>query len=386
MINIGIDATNITSGGGLNHLSGILNHADPVIHNFNKIFVWGSRSTLNKIIEKDCVIKRTCKQLQKNIIFRTYWQLMNLGDEVLKEKNDILFVPGGSFVTSFRPVVTMNQNLLPFDLSELKRYGFSKFAFKLMLLYMSQTYSFRKASGVIYLTEYAKTIVYSKSGNITGMSSIVPHGIESRFFREPRKQRDISTYCEKKKFRIIYISPLEPYKHHENVVQAVSKLKHKGYPVILDMYGYPSRSFVRKRLDKVMLQYDPDREFIEYHDFISYSEVHEKYLQSDVAIFASSCESFGQILLEGMASGLPTVCSDMSSMSEILGEYGVYFNPLDPISIANSLQKMIDSVEERTRCSWGGYKLSQNYSWGKCANQTFSFLNEVVEKYRNDNI
>jgi glycosyltransferase involved in cell wall biosynthesis len=386
MINIGIDATNITSGGGLNHLVEILRNSDPRIHKFEKIVVWGSHSTLNNIIDKDWIIKRTFKDLDKNIFFRAYWQWKHLGNEVLKERSDILFVPGGSFVTSYRPVVTMNQNILPFETRELLRYGFSFFLLKLLFLRMSQTYSVCKANGVIFLSKYAKNIVYLKSNNIKGKFAIISHGINSRFFREPSMQRNILTYSKQYPFRLIYISPLEPYKHHKNVVEAVSMLRSNGYPIVLDMYGYPSRSFVKKNLDQVMLLYDPDRSFINYHGVIDHGKIQEEYFRSDVAIFASSCESFGQILLEGMASGLPTSCSDMSAMQEILRENGIYFNPLDPISIKNSLQEMIESVEERTRCSCGGYKLSLNYSWVKCANLTFSFLSEVANKYRNENI
>jgi len=87
-----------------------------------------------------------------------------------------------------------------------------------------------------------------------------------------------------------------------------------------------------------------------------------------------------------MPAGLPIVSSNMLPMSEILGDNSLYFDPLDPISIKNSLQEMIESVEERTKCSNGAYKLSRNYSWGKCVNHTFYFLSEVNDKYRNGTI
>jgi hypothetical protein len=42
------------------------------------------------------------------------------------------------------------------------------------------------------------------------------------------------------------------------------------------------------------------------------------YMNSDIAVFASNCESLGQILIEGMAPSLPTACSDMSAMPEYI--------------------------------------------------------------------
>ena len=378
MINIGIDATNITSGGGLNHLVEILRHSDPRIHKFEKIVVWGSHSTLNNIIDKDWIIKRTFKDLDKNIFFRAYWQWKHLGNEVLKERSDILFVPGGSFVTSYRPVVTMNQNILPFETRELLRYGFSFFVLKLLFLRMSQTYSVCKANGVIFLSKYAKNIVYLKSNNIKGKFAIISHGINSRFFREPSMQRNILTYSKQYPFRLIYISPLEPYKHHKNVVEAVSMLRSNGYPIVLDMYGYPSRSFVKKNLDQVMLLYDPDRSFLNYHGVIDHGKIQEEYFRSDVAIFASSCENMPNILIETMAAGLPIACSNRGPMPEVLGDSGLYFNPESVNEIYNALEMYINNPKIRAEKASASFHDVQKYSWALCTEETFSFLESIV--------
>jgi len=47
-----------------------------------------------------------------------------LSHAACKEGCDLLFVPGGSYVGNYHPmVVTMNQNLLPFVKTELQRFG-----------------------------------------------------------------------------------------------------------------------------------------------------------------------------------------------------------------------------------------------------------------------
>ena len=46
---IGIDASNIRAGGGLNHLIQILNHFNKNIFNIQKIFVWSTKKTIKKI-------------------------------------------------------------------------------------------------------------------------------------------------------------------------------------------------------------------------------------------------------------------------------------------------------------------------------------------------
>jgi glycosyltransferase involved in cell wall biosynthesis len=383
---IGIDASNLRSGGGLVHLIEVLRNADPIRNNFFQIVVWGCRSTLDAICEKKWITKKHDIILESGYIKRLFWQWIYLGKLAKHEKCSILFIPGGSFFTDFRPIVTMSQNMLPFNLGEIKRYGLSLFTFKLLVLRLIQSYSFSKANGVIFLNKYAKDIILPVTKDVNSSTTIVPHGIDDQFFCEPRKQIKINNYSTENPFKLIYISPLEPYKHHDNVVKAVSMLRKKGFPLILDMYGFPSRSFIENRLSKLIKEQDPGSIFLEYHGTINHELIFEKYNRADAAIFASSCENLPITLLESMASGLPIVSSNMLPMSEILGDNGLYFDPLDPISIKNSLQEMIESVEERTKCSNGAYKLSRNYSWVKCANHTFYFLSEVNDKYRNGTI
>jgi len=379
---IGIDASNIRSGGGVVHLVELLHTSNPDKHKFDKIIVWASQSTLDLIIDCKWIIKCSDTVLDQNNLFCLIWQWKKLGELLKKEECTMLLVPGGTLFTRFKPTVVMSQNLLPFEWKEINRYGFRLFAFKLLILRLVQSYSFKLAGGVIFLTEHAKNTTISVIKKIEADTNVISHGIDNRFYCKPRNQKDISCYSMKKPFKLIYISPLEPYKHHLNVVIAVYLLRKKGFPVVLDMYGSPSRLFIKNKLDKVIQKYDPNSLFLKYHGIINHKDIQEKYIGADVAIFASSCETFGQILLEGMASGLPTVCSSMSAMQEILGENGDYFNPLNVDSIVVALQKTIESVDNREKYAWGGYEASKSYSWRKCADETFSFINKVAEKHR----
>ena len=149
-----IDASNIRSGGGITHLVEILRHADPPAHGFDQVFVWASRATLAALEERPWLVKRTEPVLEQHYLRRGLWQRNRLGDLARRDACDVLFVPGGSFATDFRPVVTMSRNSLPFDYRELFRYGLSSTTLRMLLLRWSQSRSFRLADGLIFLTEY----------------------------------------------------------------------------------------------------------------------------------------------------------------------------------------------------------------------------------------
>jgi len=78
-----------------------------------------------------------------------------------------------------------------------------------------------------------------------------------------------------------------------------------------------------------------------------------------------------------MASGLPIACADRSAMPEILKNNGLYFNPEDPISIAASLRKLMDSKELREELSISAHKEARTYSWKRCAEHTFGFIEQI---------
>ena len=66
-MNLGIDASNIRSGGGLTHLVEILENLNPNKFKINKVFVWACSSTLDSISDKSWLIKKNENVLEKKL-------------------------------------------------------------------------------------------------------------------------------------------------------------------------------------------------------------------------------------------------------------------------------------------------------------------------------
>ena len=58
-------------------------------------------------------------------------------------------------------------------------------------------------------------------------------------------------------------------------------------------------------------------------------------------VFASSSETFGITLLEGMAIGMPIVCSNKSSLPEIFNNSGLYFDPKNDLQLSKQIDFLI---------------------------------------------
>ena len=372
-ITIGIDATNLRVGGGVTHLVEMLRVAQPKLHGIERFVVWGGMPTLQLLDERPWLTKITPPALDKGLFQRTLWQRYSLSHAARDAGCDVLFVPGGSYAGNFHPVVTMSRNLLPFEMGELLRYGWSLLTLKLLLLRLIQSRSFRKTDGVIFLTEYARDVVLCVTGKLFGQTFIVPHGLNPRFNRAPKLQRAIAEYDHAHPYRVLYVSIIDQYKHQWHVVEAVAALRKQGFPIVLDLVG-PAYPAALKRLNRTIDLVDAERRWVHYHGAIPFNELHLSYAKADLGLFASSCENMPNILLETMASGLPIACSNWGPMPEVLGQAGMFFNPEQPEDIARVLREFIESPQTRTELALASYERVQEYSWQRCADETCKFL------------
>ncbi len=373
---LGIDASNIRDGGGLGHLRELLAAAEPHKYGIKRVVVWAGRDTLRELTAKPWLDCNHDPMLDGPLPLRVYWQRVKLA-RLAEQCCDYLFVPGGSYSGNFKPFVTMSQNLLPYEGTELRRYGFSWMTLKLAMLRMSQTRTFRRADAVTFLTEYARSTI-KQAAKLCGHQPIIPYGLSSRFDMSPRSQRPMSSYSNTEPFRLLYVSKLEPYKHQWHVAEAVAELRGEGLPVVLELIGGAYRPSLR-RLRRTMELVDPANEFIHYLGPIPHADLVKHYHQADGFVFASSCESLPNILLEAMASGLPIACSNRGPMPEVLGDAGVYFNPEKPAEIADALRLLLTDPGLRERCSRAAFERAQAYSWQRCANETFAYISKLAQ-------
>ncbi|MBE7411786.1 MAG: glycosyltransferase family 4 protein [Leptospiraceae bacterium] len=375
---LGIDASNIRGGGGVTHIVELLKSANPFQYGFDKVLVWGGSGTLEKIEDRPWLTKCDEPLLNKSLPFRVYWQRFILSRRARAFHCDILFIPGSSYSGSFRPYVTLSQNLLPFEWKEMRRYGFSWQMIRLIILRILQSSTFKNADGMIFLTQYARDSVLKVIGKTNGISTIIPHGINFDFRWPVKVQKKISTYTKKKPFRILYVSTVDVYKHQDNVCEAVWALVKKGYSLRLDLVGPSFHSLSLKKL-KAILELTVEDSFLYYHGSIPHGELKSWYKQADLFVFASSCENMPIILMESMVAGLPIALSNRGPMPEVLQEDGEYFDPENSFSIEKAIQKLIESPALRKKMANGSSARTKLYSWKKSSNDNFQFFQKIAQ-------
>jgi len=373
---IGIDASNLREGGGVTHLVHLLAAAEPAEHGVSRVVVWSSRNTLDQIASRPWLDREHQPLLDGRLPQREYWRARVL-PRLAAGKCDLVFTPGGGYPGRFLPCVTMFQNALPFDSAESRRYGVSWQGLRNAMLRVVQTRGLVSASGVIFLTHFSRDLLLRSTGDLPGATCVIPHGVDQRFALAPRLQRPIGAYSTDRPFRFLYVSKVDVYKHQWAVAEAVAMVRSRTIPIALDLVG-PAYAPALQRLSRALRRVDASGEIVRYHGAVPFQDLPPYYHAADALVFASTCETLSNILVEAMAAGLPIVCLRRGPMPEVLGEAAVFFDDERPATIAAALAAFALDVDARRRCSVMAYQRAQAYSWARCARETFAFLAQMA--------
>jgi glycosyltransferase involved in cell wall biosynthesis len=94
------------------------------------------------------------------------------------------------------------------------------------------------------------------------------------------------------------------------------------------------------------------------------------YKNASAFVYPSFYEGFGLPPLEAMAQNCPVVSSNTSSMPEVIGEAGEYFDPTSIDQITCAIENVVLSQSRRDELINLGSKRLDLFTWHNCANQT----------------
>ncbi|KRC81728.1 glycosyltransferase family 4 protein [Sphingomonas sp. Root241] len=371
---VGLDASRNRSGGAKAHLIGLLRDGDPLAHGIREVHVWAYRSLLDALPDRPWLIRHNPPALEKSLLKQLLWQLFEMPGEVRKAGCDIVLNTDAGALSRISPSVTMSRDMLSYEPGEIERYGWSKARLRLLLLRYVQNRSLRRSDGAVFLTRHAAEVIQRSCGLLDRVA-LIPHGVGAEFAEI--QGRPAWPAADERPVRCLYVSNAAPYKHQWMVVAAIEQLRAEGYDVELELVGGGSGK-AQQRLDAQIAQSDPAGKFVSQTGPVPQAALPGYLARADLFVFASSCENMPNTLIEAMAAGLPIACARRGPMPEVLADGGVYFDPEVPQSIAAAVRSLIDDPALRSRLAKRAKELSSQYSWARCARETWSFLTQTL--------
>ena len=363
---IGINALNVNSGGGVQHLAELVINICKIYPN-NQFIIWSDKIVQNKIPKHKNIKVR---QVNLSYLFKFFWKIIFLKKEILKEKCDIIFYSDGIIIGK-QPVksVLLYQNLIPFNFREIIKYGFSLSFFKLLIVRLLYISSSSNADGIIFLNKFGYNNI-KKVIEIKKNYRIIPHGVSSKFYINVKKRKIKN---------LIYISTIDNYKNQIELVEAINNINFcRNYKdkINLHLIGGVSNSNYYSSLNKLTA----GNSNIIYHGNLEREKILKILFKMDLYIFASSCESMGLSLLEGMSTSLPVLCSNKSGLRSTMNFKTIFFNPESSMDTKKKILLLINNKKEILRNSKLSTQQSKKFSWETSAIKTFAFFKKILSQ------
>jgi phosphatidyl-myo-inositol alpha-mannosyltransferase len=185
---------------------------------------------------------------------------------------------------------------------------------------------------------------------------IVPNGVDVRAFAHPGRPVQGLPAGPK----ILWVNRLDPQKGFEIMLRAFERLASEVGEAHLLVAGDGRdrallRSLPRQLRSRILrLGTVPHEELPRYH------------ATADVFVApATGQESFGIVLVEAMAAGVPVVASDIAGYREVVrdGVDGLLVPPNDPIALAAAIRRILSEPELAASLKDAGRSRAEAFSW-----------------------
>jgi glycosyltransferase involved in cell wall biosynthesis len=103
-------------------------------------------------------------------------------------------------------------------------------------------------------------------------------------------------------------------------------------------------------------------------------ELADLYRRCALFVFPSLVETFGNPLVEAMASGAPIVSSNAAAMPEVLGEAALFFDPGDTPAMAEGIAAALRDGDLRHRLGARARARARRFSWDETARRTIGVI------------
>lgn len=254
----------------------------------------------------------------------------------------------------------------------------------LMQLKSWTKYSVKNANHVITISESSKKDIVNFYRVSPEKVTVTYIGYDTETFHPVTDQTQIDAVLNKYGFKqpyLLYLGTLQPRKNIVRLIQAfkdlISQEKYSDLGLKLVIVGK------KGWLYQEILEEAKKLNIADIVIFTGYVSDDEKPALLSGAIaycLPSLYEGFGIPVLEAMACGTPVVVSQISSLPEVVGEYGVLVDPYNVKSISGGLKLLVKDTALREQMRQNGLRWVQQFDWMNTAKMTLGVLERVGGK------
>ena len=234
------------------------------------------------------------------------------------------------------------------------------------------------ADRIIAVSESTRKDIESIFGVPPGRIVTIYNGVDAGFY--PDHDREClsgirkSYGIDKEKF-ILFTGTIEPRKNIPTLLRAYAMnplIRREFNLVLAGAQGWknePVHQFISsEKLGKEVI----------LTGYLSRKELRVLYSFASSFVFPSIYEGFGIPPLEAMACGAPVICSNASSLPEVVGEAAITLNPDDEAQWSAHLLRLLNDEGLKEKLRTAGFERVKHFRWEKTAVETLKVYTDVM--------
>jgi alpha-1,3-rhamnosyl/mannosyltransferase len=231
----------------------------------------------------------------------------------------------------------------------------------------------RKADGVICVSEHTASEARLLLDVSPDKIAVIPNGVEPAYRRAVTPEEAEAVLARRRLPRgaILYIGTDEKRKNLVNLAMAYLGLARRRRTVPPLLLVGPGSHWAQGGPDMGGAQ-------IRATGYLETVEIRALMATATMLVLPSLEEGFGLPVAEAMAAGLPVVCSHGSALEEVAGGAATLVNPLDTKSIAQGIERVLESPDLQAAQRAKGLEHSRRFDWGEAARLTVAFYRKVL--------
>lgn len=287
------------------------------------------------------------------------WHVKVLQD-VKKIKPDIYFAPSSFIVPALAPkwlkVVITVHDLVAW-LFPMRHNAKATFIERLTL-----PHALKKGAYVTTVSQNTKKDLMKIFKTKDEKNEVIPCAASKAF--RPFPLQEIQKFQEEKNLPekyILAVGTLEPRKNMITLIKCMSRI-----PADISLYIIGGKGWQYEEIfDEVKKNGLQNR--IKFLGYVEEKELPLYYNAATCFVFPSLYEGFGIPPLEAMQCGCPVVCSNTSSLPEVVGEGALLVNPQSEEAMAEAIHSILFDVKLAASLREKGLAQARKFSWEKSA-------------------
>lgn len=246
----------------------------------------------------------------------------------------------------------------------------------------------RKADLIFTVSEFSKCQIVELMRLDSRKVHVAYNGIDSCFTKNykdgiesKQTEQDLPTPHE----YILFVGTFEARKNIERLIEAFATFKKRhevsASKIKLVIVGKPASGKFSDRntqINNLIETLNLEKEIILY-GFVSDLDLPYFYKNACMITFPSLYEGFGLPIIEGFASGVPVLTSNICSMPEIAGSAALLTDPYTVNDISNKIELLMFDLSLRERLILAGYERVKKFTWQNCVGEMLLHIRPLLK-------